>query len=217
MAHKKGAGSSKNGRDSHSKRLGVKLFGGQLAIAGNIIIRQRGTKHYPGKNVGLGKDFTLFALVDGTVKFRPGRDSRSYVDIIPAGPSAVSTTQITPATVMTTSVAPPMDRSADAVAPTDQPRADVPTNAVVSAEQPAETSVPTDAVAPAPTAASATTPEAESAPAPGIFAAAASVVAAAAGVVAATVAETVSSVITPSDEDKPTEDKSDEDKPGEDN
>ncbi|QKZ14243.1 50S ribosomal protein L27 [Spirosoma sp. KUDC1026] len=89
MAHKKGVGSSKNGRDSHSKRLGVKLFGGESAIAGNIIVRQRGTKHHPGKNVGLGKDFTLFALVDGTVKFRPGRASRSYVDIVPAGPSAV--------------------------------------------------------------------------------------------------------------------------------
>ena len=97
MAHKKGVGSSRNGRDSHSKRLGVKLFGGQSAIAGNIIIRQRGTKHHPGKNVGLGKDYTLFALVDGTVKFRPGRDSRSYVDIIPAGPSAVTTTAIAPA------------------------------------------------------------------------------------------------------------------------
>ncbi|QJW89729.1 50S ribosomal protein L27 [Spirosoma taeanense] len=89
MAHKKGVGSSKNGRDSISKRLGVKLFGGQQAIAGNIIVRQRGTKHHPGKNVGLGKDYTLFALVDGTVKFRPGRNSRSYVDIIPVGPSAV--------------------------------------------------------------------------------------------------------------------------------
>ncbi|GAB3700129.1 hypothetical protein GCM10027592_26840 [Spirosoma flavus] len=89
MAHKKGVGSSKNGRDSISKRLGVKLFGGQSAIAGNIIVRQRGTKHHPGRNVGLGKDYTLFALVDGTVKFRPGRDSRSYVDIIPAGPSTV--------------------------------------------------------------------------------------------------------------------------------
>ena len=89
MAHKKGVGSSKNGRDSHSKRLGVKLFGGESAIAGNIIIRQRGTKHHPGKNVGLGKDYTIFALVDGTVKFRPGRDSRSYVDIIPAGSSVV--------------------------------------------------------------------------------------------------------------------------------
>ncbi|GAB3567897.1 50S ribosomal protein L27 [Spirosoma luteolum] len=90
MAHKKGVGSSKNGRDSHSKRLGVKLFGGQSAIAGNIIVRQRGTKHHPGKNVGLGKDYTLFALVDGTVKFRPGRAGRSYVDILPVGPSAVA-------------------------------------------------------------------------------------------------------------------------------
>jgi large subunit ribosomal protein L27 len=100
MAHKKGVGSSKNGRDSHSKRLGVKLFGGQSAIAGNIIIRQRGTKHHPGKNVGLGKDFTLFALVDGTVKFRPGRNSRSYVDIVPAGPSAVTASASLPVTAV---------------------------------------------------------------------------------------------------------------------
>jgi large subunit ribosomal protein L27 len=70
MAHKKGAGSSKNGRESHSKRLGIKVFGGQQAIAGNIIVRQRGTKHNPDKNVGIGKDHTLFALVDGTVVFR---------------------------------------------------------------------------------------------------------------------------------------------------
>lgn len=83
MAHKKGVGSSRNGRDSISKRLGVKLFGGQKAIAGNIIVRQRGTVHHPGANVGLGKDHTLFALVDGTVKFRPGRNKRSYVDILP--------------------------------------------------------------------------------------------------------------------------------------
>lgn len=83
MAHKKGVGSSKNGRDSISKRLGVKLFGGQKAIAGNIIVRQRGTKHHPGQNVGLGKDHTLFALVDGTVEFRPGRDKRSYVHVRP--------------------------------------------------------------------------------------------------------------------------------------
>ena len=69
MAHKKGAGSSKNGRESHSKRLGVKIFGGQAAIAGNIIVRQRGTHHHPGSNVGIGKDHTLFALTDGTVKF----------------------------------------------------------------------------------------------------------------------------------------------------
>ncbi|GAA4408548.1 50S ribosomal protein L27 [Nibrella viscosa] len=83
MAHKKGVGSSKNGRDSISKRLGVKLFGGQKAIAGNIIIRQRGTKHHPGQHVGLGRDHTLFALVDGTVQFRKGRDNRSYVSIVP--------------------------------------------------------------------------------------------------------------------------------------
>jgi large subunit ribosomal protein L27 len=83
MAHKKGAGSSKNGRESHSKRLGVKIYGGQLAIAGNIIVRQRGTKHNPGENVGIGKDHTLFALVDGTVEFRKKRDARSFVSIIP--------------------------------------------------------------------------------------------------------------------------------------
>ncbi len=83
MAHKKGVGSSKNGRESHSKRLGVKIFGGQGAIAGNIIVRQRGTKHHPGKNVGIGRDHTLFALVDGTVEFRKGRDNRSFVNIMP--------------------------------------------------------------------------------------------------------------------------------------
>ena len=81
MAHKKGAGSSKNGRDSESKRLGVKKFGGQAVIAGNIIVRQRGTKHHPGLNVGLGKDHTLFALSDGTVVFKKGRQNRSYVHV----------------------------------------------------------------------------------------------------------------------------------------
>jgi large subunit ribosomal protein L27 len=83
MAHKKGAGSSKNGRESHSKRLGVKIFGGQAAIAGNIIIRQRGTKHHPGDNVGMGKDHTLFALVDGHVVFKKKANDRSYVSIAP--------------------------------------------------------------------------------------------------------------------------------------
>lgn len=83
MAHKKGAGSSKNGRELHSKRLGVKIYGGQLAIAGNIIVRQRGTKHNPGVNVGIGKDHTLFALVDGTVNFRKTRNDKSYVSIEP--------------------------------------------------------------------------------------------------------------------------------------
>jgi large subunit ribosomal protein L27 len=82
MAHKKGAGSSRNGRDSQSKRLGVKLFGGQIAKAGNIIVRQRGTKHNPGLNVGLGKDHTLFALTDGEVEFKRKRDNKTYVSII---------------------------------------------------------------------------------------------------------------------------------------
>ncbi len=83
MAHKKGVGSSDNGRDSKSKRLGVKLFGGQDARAGNIIIRQRGTKFHPGENVGMGKDYTLFALADGVVSFRTGRKDRTYVNILP--------------------------------------------------------------------------------------------------------------------------------------
>lgn len=83
MAHKKGAGSSNNGRESHSKRLGVKIYGGQVAKAGNILIRQRGTVHNPGENVGMGKDHTLFALIDGTVTFRKKRDDKSYVSILP--------------------------------------------------------------------------------------------------------------------------------------
>ena len=81
MAHKKGAGSSRNGRDSESKRLGVKLFGGQIAKAGNIIVRQRGTKHNPGLNVGLGKDHTLFALTDGEIEFKRKKDNKSYVSV----------------------------------------------------------------------------------------------------------------------------------------
>lgn len=84
MAHKKGAGSSRNGRESESKRLGVKVYGGQIAKAGNIIVRQRGTQHHPGNNVGIGKDHTLFALVDGKVEFRKKRDNKSYVSVIPA-------------------------------------------------------------------------------------------------------------------------------------
>ncbi len=83
MAHKKGAGSSKNGRESHSKRLGVKIYGGQAIIAGNIIVRQRGTIHNPGENVGIGKDHTLFALTDGKVQFTKKRNNRSYVSVIP--------------------------------------------------------------------------------------------------------------------------------------
>lgn len=83
MAHKKGEGSVKNGRDSQSKRLGVKIFGGQPAIAGNIILRQRGTEYHPGKNVGVGRDFTLFALTDGVVEFKKGRDNRTKVSVLP--------------------------------------------------------------------------------------------------------------------------------------
>ncbi len=84
MAHKKGVGSSKNGRESHSKRLGVKLFGGQEAIAGNILVRQRGTRYHAGQNVGIGKDHTLFALTDGVVTFSRKKDNKSYVSVLPA-------------------------------------------------------------------------------------------------------------------------------------
>lgn len=83
MAHKKGAGSSQNGRESESKRLGVKIFGGQAAISGNIIVRQRGTTHHPGKNVGMGKDHTLFALTDGMVEFRKKEGNKSFVSVNP--------------------------------------------------------------------------------------------------------------------------------------
>ena len=83
MAHKKGVGSSKNGRESESKRLGVKIYGGQVCKAGNIIVRQRGTAHHPGNNVGMGKDHTLFALIDGTVVFRKKRDNKSYISVEP--------------------------------------------------------------------------------------------------------------------------------------
>ncbi|MBU1009288.1 MAG: 50S ribosomal protein L27 [Bacteroidetes bacterium] len=83
MAHKKGVGSSNNGRESESKRLGVKIYGGQFAKAGNIIIRQRGTSHHPGDNVGMGKDHTIFATVDGIVEFRKKKDDRSYISIVP--------------------------------------------------------------------------------------------------------------------------------------
>ena len=83
MAHKQRVGSSKNGRESHSKRLGVKIFGGQSAIAGNIIVRQRGTQHHPGENVGMGKDHTLHALVDGKVVFTKKANNRSFVSVEP--------------------------------------------------------------------------------------------------------------------------------------
>jgi large subunit ribosomal protein L27 len=85
MAHKKGVGSSDNGRDSKSKRLGVKLFGGQTAVAGNIIIRQRGTKFHPGRNVGIGKDFTLYALTDGVIEFKTKKRDRTFVNVVTNG------------------------------------------------------------------------------------------------------------------------------------
>jgi large subunit ribosomal protein L27 len=88
MAHKKGEGSVKNGRDSQSKRLGVKIFGGQPAVCGNIIIRQRGTVYHPGKNVGVGKDYTLFALTDGMVEFKKGKNNRTFVSVTPIEVSA---------------------------------------------------------------------------------------------------------------------------------
>ena len=83
MAHKKGVGSSKNGRESAAQRLGVKIFGGEKCIAGNVIVRQRGTRHYPGQNVAIGKDDPLYALVDGTVGFKKGRRDRSTVNVVP--------------------------------------------------------------------------------------------------------------------------------------
>jgi len=83
MAHNKGVGSSKNGRESHSKRLGVKKFGGEIVKAGNILVRQRGTKHNPGLNVGIGKDDTLYALIDGKVVFTKKRENKSYVSVEP--------------------------------------------------------------------------------------------------------------------------------------
>ena len=83
MAHKKGEGSVKNGRDSNSKRLGVKIFGGQPAASGNIIVRQRGTEYHPGKNVGVGKDYTLFALADGVVEFKKGRNDKTTISVLP--------------------------------------------------------------------------------------------------------------------------------------
>jgi large subunit ribosomal protein L27 len=82
MAHKKGEGKVKNGRESESKRLGIKVFGGQKVIAGNIIVRQRGTRHHPGRNVGMGKDHTLYALTDGTVLFKKGRADKSFVSVV---------------------------------------------------------------------------------------------------------------------------------------
>lgn len=119
MAHKKGAGSSKNGRESHSKRLGVKLFGGQAVIAGNIIVRQRGTAHNPGENVGLGKDHTLFALSDGVVTFKKGFKGRSFVHVLPA----VAGSPVAKALAKKADLAPVAELIAEAVAVEAAPKA----------------------------------------------------------------------------------------------
>ncbi|MEM1360077.1 MAG: 50S ribosomal protein L27, partial [Bacteroidota bacterium] len=129
MAHKKGVGSTDNGRDSNSKRLGVKLFGGQVAKAGNIIIRQRGTKYHPGENVYMGRDYTIHAKVDGTVSFRKSHRNRMYVSILPEGakvaPAAPAPKQVAPAKKAAPAPAPEP-------APTVQAVADIP------AEKPAK-------------------------------------------------------------------------------
>ena len=116
MAHKKGVGSSDNGRDSNSKRLGVKLFGGQKAIAGNIIVRQRGTKFHPGENVGMGRDHTLFALIDGTVGFKKRRLNRTFVNIIPSGEVQETIAKVKPAKKQ--AKAAPAPQVVEATAPT---------------------------------------------------------------------------------------------------
>jgi large subunit ribosomal protein L27 len=113
MAHKKGAGSSRNGRESHSKRLGIKIFGGQEAIAGNILVRQRGTKHHPDKGVGIGKDHTLFALVDGTVIFKKKQDNKSYVSILPPAVVAAVVEKKAPAAKVEKAAAPAKEVKAE--------------------------------------------------------------------------------------------------------
>lgn len=116
MAHKKGQGSSKNGRESHSKRLGVKLYGGQSAIAGNIIVRQRGTKYKPGTGVGLGKDHTIFATIDGTVVFKTKADDKSYVYVLPNGELSKSATASAAKPAAKKVAAPKVEKSAPAAA-----------------------------------------------------------------------------------------------------
>jgi large subunit ribosomal protein L27 len=134
MAHKKGAGSSRNGRESHSKRLGIKIFGGQEAIAGNILVRQRGTKHHPDKGVGIGKDHTLFALVDGTVIFRKKQDNKSYVSILPVAVTAPVTEQ-----------AAPVAKSAQAEVEIEAPVAEAPAKKAPAKKAKAEEATETEA------------------------------------------------------------------------
>ncbi|WP_442591077.1 50S ribosomal protein L27 [Pedobacter sp. AW31-3R] len=131
MAHKKGAGSSRNGRESHSKRLGIKIFGGQEAIAGNILVRQRGTKHHPDKGVGIGKDHTLFALVDGTVIFRKKQDNKSYVSVLPASVVKEVVEKAAPAVKA--------EKATEPVAETEAPAKKAPAKKAVKAETEAAT------------------------------------------------------------------------------
>jgi large subunit ribosomal protein L27 len=137
MAHKKGAGSSRNGRESHSKRLGIKIFGGQEAIAGNILVRQRGTKHHPDKGVGIGKDHTLFALVDGTVIFRKKQDNKSYVSVLPVA--------VTAAVAETTAPAPKAATAEVEIEAPEAPAKKAPAKKAVKAEAATETATETEA------------------------------------------------------------------------
>jgi large subunit ribosomal protein L27 len=135
MAHKKGAGSSRNGRESHSKRLGIKIFGGQAAISGNIIVRQRGTKHHPDKGVGIGKDHTLFALVDGTVIFKKKQDNKSYVSILPAAVVKEVVAEKAPAKKVVKAEAPVVEAAAKEEAPAKKaPAKKAPAKKAVKAE-----------------------------------------------------------------------------------
>jgi large subunit ribosomal protein L27 len=129
MAHKKGAGSSRNGRESHSKRLGIKIFGGQAAIAGNILVRQRGTKHHPDKGVGIGKDHTLFALVDGTVIFKKKQDNKSYVSILPTAVVKEVVAEIPVAVKAAEAEAPLAEKAPVAEAPVQTEEAELATEA----------------------------------------------------------------------------------------
>ncbi|MGF7078245.1 50S ribosomal protein L27 [Mucilaginibacter sp. UYCu711] len=137
MAHKKGAGSSRNGRESHSKRLGIKIFGGQPAIAGNIIVRQRGTKHNPGLNVGIGRDHTLFALAAGEVVFKKKADNRSYVSVIPFAVALVAEDLA------------PAPKAKAAAKPKPAPVAEVAPEVVAETAAPAEEAAPKAKKAPA--------------------------------------------------------------------
>ena len=147
MAHKKGAGSSRNGRESHSKRLGIKIFGGQAAIAGNILVRQRGTKHHPDNNVGIGKDHTLFALIDGTVVFKKKRDNKSYVSIMPMELAPVATEKAAPKKVVAKKPAVKKPAAKKAAAPKAEKATEAKKPAVKKAAAPKAEKAPAKAAA----------------------------------------------------------------------